>query len=92
MCPPPNTFIDAFKALARGDSQGQFQGRTYGVTVKYGHGDRSAWLYAEELGGKNQISFNLYFLKDGKIRLKPCEMPAEKVMDFVMGFEIEPSV
>jgi len=85
---PTEGFIQAFKALPRGDSVGHYQGRKYGMSIKYGHNDRSAWLYATELGGNNHISFNLYFLKDGKIRLKPCEMPAQTVIDFVMGLEL----
>ncbi len=82
-------FIEVFKILPRGHSLGHYQGRKYSLTVKYGHNDRSAWLYAEELGGNNHISFNLYFLKDNKMRLKPCEMSADKVIDFVMGIKIE---
>jgi len=40
-------------------------------------------LYAHELGDTNFISLNYYpNLKDG---LKPCEMPQEKVIDFVLN-------
>jgi hypothetical protein len=39
-------------------------------------------LYAKELGGNDFISLNYYTkLKEG---LKPCEMPKEKVIDFVV--------
>jgi len=45
-----------------------------------------AWkLVAEELGGKGYISLNLYLTQNGEI-LRPCEMPAAKVVEFVIGF------
>ena len=37
-------------------------------------------LYAEELGGNDFISLNYYSQKQ---LLKPCEMPVDKVVDFV---------
>ena len=39
---------------------------------------------AEELGGGDYVSLNLYRTGTGD-RLKPCEMPAEKVVRFVLG-------
>ena len=43
-------------------------------------------LYAEELGGNDFISLNYYpYLQNGL--LKPCEMPQEKVIQFVMSLE-----
>lgn len=42
-------------------------------------------LVAEELGGSDYISLNLYRLTSGT-RLKPCEMPEAKVVDFVLNF------
>ncbi|KIN62119.1 hypothetical protein Z946_975 [Sulfitobacter noctilucicola] len=43
-------------------------------------------LVAEELGGKDYISLNLYALSSGP-KLFPCEMPAEKVITFVRALE-----
>ena len=40
-------------------------------------------LYAEELGGKDFVSLNYYPGLQGEL-LKPCEMPEEKVIDFVL--------
>jgi hypothetical protein len=48
---------------------------------------REIKLYAEELGGTDLVRFNLYRLSDDQARLKPCEMPEEKVVDFVLGYE-----
>jgi len=45
-------------------------------------------LYAEELGGNDFISLNYYpYLQNGL--LKPCEMPREKVMQFILELKQE---
>jgi peptide-methionine (S)-S-oxide reductase len=43
---------------------------------------RSLKLYAENLGGRDFISCNLYVTSKG-VRIKPCEMALEKVLDFL---------
>lgn len=43
-------------------------------------------LYAHELGGNNFISLNFYpNIQNGL--LKPCEMPQEKVIKFILQLE-----
>ncbi|EDZ45821.1 conserved hypothetical protein [Rhodobacterales bacterium Y4I] len=42
---------------------------------------------ARELGGGDYISLNLYRLASGA-RLKPCEMPADKVIRFVLALKV----
>ncbi len=44
-------------------------------------------LFAEQLGGSDFVSFNLFMVGDGQAVLKPCEMASEKVIDFVLQFE-----
>jgi hypothetical protein len=46
---------------------------------------RRASLFAEALGGGGLVSFNLYTTAAGP-QLKPCEMPAQTVIDFVLGY------
>lgn len=47
-------------------------------------------LYAEELGGNDFISLNYYpKTKDGL--LKPCEMPKEKVVHFIINLKLNNS-
>ncbi len=58
-----------------------FGGRRYGVTRTVSAGGRIQKLYAEELGGTDVISANLY----ASTMLRPCEMPAAKVLAFVSG-------
>jgi len=44
-------------------------------------------LYAEELGGNDFISLNYYpQIKNGLLR--PCEMPKEKVIEFIVKLKI----
>ena len=82
-----DSFLIAWEALPAGHFEAIYCGRRWGVTRTEKFDGRQAWLWAEELGGKGRISCNLYRLKSGA-RLKPCEMPAQEVMDFV--FRVEP--
>ncbi len=62
--------------------------RTYGVTVTRSEDGKRTSLFAEELGGQDIVSFNLYGLSTGEL-LKPCEMSSQKVVDFVIGLVAE---
>jgi len=60
-----------------------FSNKRYGLTKSTHLKGKLIKLYAKELGGNDFISLNYYpDLKDG---LKPCEMPQEKVINFVLG-------
>lgn len=75
------------ETLPRGYRVGRFEGRRYGVTVRSSEDGSRWWLFGEELGGVDRVSCNVYRLSDGSVRLRPCEMPAEKVTAFVADFE-----
>jgi len=77
------TFVVAFDALPLGTFTGTSRGRRYIVTRLDLAGGAAQKLIAEELGGGDYISLNLYRLASGA-RLKPCEMPGEKVVAFVL--------
>lgn len=79
-----DAFLAAWEALPLGNFDGLYEGRRYGVTRTERAGNRQAWIWAEELGGSDRISANLYRLQAGA-KLKPCEMPDGKVMAFVIG-------
>jgi hypothetical protein len=66
-----------------------YKGKKYGVTRTDFNKGKSIKVYAEELGGSDFISLNFYMLNSGD-RLKPCEMPEEKVLDFLTKYEREP--
>lgn len=73
--------------LPDGYMHSEFQGRRWGVTVRRSPDDRRLWLYGEELGGKDVVSFNLYAGSSDKRLLKPCEMSSTKVIEFVLYFK-----
>ena len=79
-------FLDAFDALPEGRFTGRANGRRY-VVIRSVDGPVQK-LLAEELGGNDYISLNLYRLRSGP-RLKPCEMPERKVVDFVTALEVD---
>ena len=81
------TFLAALEGLPTGYFKAQFDGAPYGVTVERLAGGRQVKLYAEALGGRDHVSFNLYLPRSGKVLLKPCEMPEAKVVAFVLGAE-----
>jgi len=86
----PAGFLASLAALSDGYVEGLADGRRYGVTVTRSPDGRRQWLYAEELGGENRISFNLYLPGSGPA-LRPCEMAAEKVISFVASFRPDPA-
>ncbi|QGX97182.1 hypothetical protein EI983_02355 [Roseovarius faecimaris] len=81
-------FLAAFDALPLGSFTGSCAGRRYVVTRSDFSGGAAQKLVAEELGGADYISLNLYRLASGA-RLKPCEMPEAKVVDFVLNLRAD---
>jgi hypothetical protein len=70
---------ELFRRIPEGWSSMTFDGRRYGVTRTELADGRIQKLYAEELGGTDVVSANLY----AGGRLRPCEMPAATVIAFV---------
>jgi hypothetical protein len=62
-----------------------YDGHRYGVTRSVHANGRGMKLWAEELGGADRISLNIYAPPSGDPALKPCEMPIDKVTAFVLG-------
>lgn len=86
----PTAVWTILAALPRGYFTVRYAGRRYGVTnTAYANG-QSFKLYAEELGGADRISLNIYRPPSGtEPALKPCEMPLDKVTAFVTGALVE---
>ena len=82
-------FIETFDALPTGGYGGTYQGRRYRITKTQMAAGRSQKFEAEELGGTDYISFNLFRLATGQALLKPCQMTEAKVTDFVLGVVID---
>jgi hypothetical protein len=81
-------FIHALSQIPDGYSEGQFNGRRWGVTIKRSVDGRRIWLFAEDLVGTDIISFNFYVIETGAL-LKPCEMSSNKLTKFVLGYRPE---
>gem|GEM_PF-274995 len=79
----PNAVAEALLALPLGTFRGQALGKTWLVTRSLFVGGASEKLVAHALDGTDYISMNLYRLESGS-RLKPCEMPAARVVRFVL--------
>lgn len=73
-------------AIPSGYSEGVYEGWRYGVTVRKSRDGKRISLFARALAGGDVVSFNLYRLGSGEGALRPCEMPAEKVVAFVLGY------
>ncbi|WP_375422973.1 peptide methionine sulfoxide reductase [uncultured Friedmanniella sp.] len=82
------TEVDLATLLARvplGWTLVRYESRPYGLSRR-DHADGGAVsVYAEELGGADVVSTNVYRTAAGDV-LRPCEMPAEKVLDFLRGW------
>jgi hypothetical protein len=74
-------------ALPEGWSEVTYAGRRYGLTKITRAGGRSSSVYAEQLGGADVVSPNVYRTISGHV-LKPCEMPAATVLDFLRGASV----
>lgn len=85
-------FEGALAAFPEGYSEGIYKDRRYGVTLRRSDDGRRNSLFARELAGTDIVSFNLYRPVKGSASLKPCEMSAEKVRDFVLGFRRDSGV
>lgn len=62
-----------------------YRGRPYGLRRTSRAEGRSVAVYAEELGGADVVSTNVYRTSAGDV-LRPCEMPAAVVLAFLRGW------
>ena len=73
-------FESALAAIPSGYGEGMHEGLRYGVTVRKPGDGRRTSLFARALAGGDVVSFNLYRPRSGEDSLRPCKMPAEKVV------------
>lgn len=85
---PPADVAGLLAALPLGTSHGTAAGKRYVATHSTFSNGRAVKLVAEELGGTDYISLNLYDLTAGP-QLYPCEMPADKVIAFLRAYKPE---
>jgi peptide-methionine (S)-S-oxide reductase len=77
---------ELFERVPVGWSVMTYDGRRYGVTRTTKLNGRSESILAEALDGSDLVSANLYRTHEHDL-LKPCEMPEQKVLDFLRGLE-----
>ena len=81
------SWIERLRNFPEGASECRYREKKYLMRKETRLDGRLIKLYSEELGGRDFVSLNCYIVK-GKTLLKPCEMPAEKVMDFIEKAEV----
>ncbi|HVX47010.1 MAG TPA: peptide methionine sulfoxide reductase [Mycobacteriales bacterium] len=69
-------------AIPEGWSRLRIAGQEWGVTRTTRAGGKVISISAERLGGAEQLGANLWITSDGPI-LRPCEVPAERVRQFL---------
>ena len=65
-----------------------FHGRRYGLSRVTRAAGRSVAVYAEQLGGPDVVSANVYRTTSGDL-LRPCEMPAATVLEILRDWSRE---
>jgi hypothetical protein len=82
---------DLLGRLPEGWTAVRYRGRRWGVSHIRQAGGRVEKLYAEELGGTGVVSANLYLpggtAGEDDEQLRPCEMPAADVLDFLRDWK-----
>ncbi|MEX0290927.1 MAG: peptide methionine sulfoxide reductase [Flavobacteriaceae bacterium] len=78
--------LQRIMAIPLGYSELSYQKKKYGVRRSDFNGGQSIKIYAEELGGSDFVSLNYYITSKAE-SLKPCEMPKQKVIDFLKNYE-----
>lgn len=81
------SLLDNIKRIPVGYSEGIYLDAKYRITKSIFNGNKSFKIYAKELKGKNFISLN-YYITTTRQLLKPCEMPKQKVIDFIKNVSI----
>lgn len=76
---------DLLGRLPEGYSEVCYRGRRWSVTRTVQQGGRVEKLWAEELGGRDVVSANLYVASTGE-QFRPCEMPESVVLEFLTGW------
>lgn len=83
----PNPSLgDLVDQLPEGWTRVTYRGRAYGLARTTRAAGGAVGVFAQELGGSDLVSANFYRTATGE-HLRPCEMPAQKVLDFLQGWK-----
>ena len=81
----PQTLAELVDRVPEGWTEVTYRGRPYGLSRTTRADGRAVALLAEELGGPDLVSANIY-RTSGTDQLRACEMPDAKVLDFLRGW------
>ncbi|WP_452222213.1 peptide methionine sulfoxide reductase [Lacinutrix salivirga] len=79
--------INYINKIPEGYSEGHYNNKKYSITKQTFNAGKSFKIYAKELQGNDFISLN-YYITSSKELLKPCEMPKQKVIDFLKHIKL----
>lgn len=79
-------FYQKILTIPEGISKATFANRLYIVTKTTFNNGSSFKLFAEEAGGTDYISLNLYKTREA-VHVKPCEQPILKSLSFLRDAE-----
>lgn len=78
------TLLQIIQSFPEGYFEGIYQGVKYGITKNTFNAGKSFKVFAKALNGKDFVSLN-YYVTTKQEWLKPCEMPEQKVIDFLQN-------
>lgn len=85
---PPRSLDDLIERVPEGWTLVSYDDRTYGLSRTTHANGRSISVLARELGGTDLVSANVYATSKGH-HLRACEMPDQKVLDFLAGWQAQ---
>lgn len=81
---PPDWVYQKIVSISEGTSRATLENRLYIVTKTTSNGGQIIKFFAEEAGGRDYVSLNVY--KTGeRIHIKPCEQPISKSQIFLQN-------
>lgn len=83
--PQPDELAALVDRVPDGWTEVTYEGHAWGLSRTDRAEGRTTTLYAEELRGPGFVSANVWHTGAGEV-LRPCEMPAETVVDFLRGW------
>lgn len=81
------SLLKYIQPIPKGYSEALYHQKKYGITRTDFNTGKSIKVFAKELGGNDFISMNYYITRTSE-RLNPCEMPSEKVIDFLLNYSL----
>lgn len=83
---PPTSLAELVARVPEGWTLVLYEGRRYGLSRTTRANGKSISILARELGGPDLVSANIYTTSTGH-QLHACEMPDQKVLDFLTGWQ-----